>query len=193
MGERGSGHVEPQAADLVLDGRVFGVAALEEGPEQFHAVGEQGQRAAAVGEDPLDVRVAGQDSGEDQVADSAGGVEDELQHRPGPVQRDGLVPGRGGGVDEDDSTAALQLAPQRQVALIAEVDALGTGLQGDSVTAQLIQCVGEFDQRAVDVGQWQRGEGAEAVGTVAFEAGAELVDLAGQCPGSGVAAEVGAG
>lgn len=71
-------------------GVVGRIGAGEEGAEEFHAVGEQGKRAAAVGEDPLDRGIAAEDAGEDQVADGTCGVEDELQHGPGPFQVHGL-------------------------------------------------------------------------------------------------------
>lgn len=52
MRERRPGYVERQCRDLLLDGRaVLGVA--EQGAaEQFPAVGEQGECAAAVGKHP---------------------------------------------------------------------------------------------------------------------------------------------
>ncbi len=66
------------------------VIAEKHGTEQLHPLGEQRQSAAAVGEYPLNVGITDQRAGEDKIAYRAGGVENELQHRPGPAKGDRL-------------------------------------------------------------------------------------------------------
>ncbi|WP_333772460.1 hypothetical protein [Streptomyces sp. IBSBF 3136] len=71
----------------MLDGaRPVDDAAADVGAEEVHPVGEQRQHTSAVCQDPADPRTAGEDSAQEQVARSAGSVEEELQPRPWPAQ-----------------------------------------------------------------------------------------------------------
>lgn len=74
----------------------------------------------------------------------ARGVEDELQHGPGAVERDLLLVGRGRGVDEDGRAPAVQLFEQASQERVPEVHAVRVGLERDPVAAELVHgvCVG---------------------------------------------------
>ncbi|GAA3309886.1 hypothetical protein GCM10020295_75620 [Streptomyces cinereospinus] len=96
-------------------------------------------------------------------------------------------------MDEDRGAAAVEFGEQRFEAGVAEVDAVGVGLDRDAVAAEHVHGVGQFVEGGVDVGQGKGGEVAEPVGMVPLEAGARLVDVAGEGARRPVVAEVGAG
>jgi len=96
-------------------------------------------------------------------------------------------------VDEHDGPASLQLVEQRIQARVPEVDAAGVAEQHDAIEPELVEGVGQFGERPVDVGQRQAGEAAEPVGTAPGQLGGQFVALPGQGAGPGVAAGVHAG
>jgi hypothetical protein len=54
-------------------------------------------------------------------------------------------------VHEDDGGAALQFLEQRGEPRVPEVDAAGVAEQHDAVEAEVVEGVGQFGERAVDV------------------------------------------
>ena len=83
-------------------------------------------------------------------------------------------------MDEHDGLAPLQLVEQRGEARVPEVDAAGVAEQHDAIQPEVIEGVGQFGERAVDVGQRQAGEAAEPVGTVPGQFGGQFVAPPGQ-------------
>lgn len=81
-----AGHVVPEEAELLDGARRVDGASADVRAEEFHPVGEQRQHTSAVCQDPADPRTAGEDSLQEQVAYSAGDVEEELQHRSWPAK-----------------------------------------------------------------------------------------------------------
>jgi hypothetical protein len=96
-------------------------------------------------------------------------------------------------VDEHHGLAPLQLVEQRGEARVPEVAAAGVAEQHDAVEPELIQGVGQFGERPVDVGQRQAGEAAEPVGAAPGQLGGQFVAPPGQGAGPGVVAGVHAG
>jgi hypothetical protein len=96
-------------------------------------------------------------------------------------------------VHEHDGGAPLQFVEQRREARVPEVGAAGVAEQHDAVQPEVVEGVGQFGERAVDVGQGQAGEAAEPVGTVAGQLGRQFVAPSGQGSGRGVVARVHAG
>ena len=91
------------------------------------------------------------------------------------------------------TAAPLQLVEQRSEARVPEVGAAGVAEQHDAVQLEVVEGVGQFGERAVDVGQRQAGEAAEPVGAAPGQLGGQFVALPGQCAGPGVVAGVHAG
>jgi hypothetical protein len=94
---------------------------------------------------------------------------------------------------EHDGGTPLQLIEKRLQNRVTEVDAAGVAEQHDAVEAKLVEGVGQFDQRRIDVRQGQAGKAAEPVGMVADQLGGQLVAPPGQRAGGGVVTGVHAG
>lgn len=93
-------------------------------------------------------------------------------------------------MNEHDGPAPLQLVEQRSEPRVTEVAAASVAEQHDAVQPEVVEGVGQFGQRAVDVGQRQAGEAAEPVGTAPGQLGGQFVALPGQGTGPGVVAGV---
>ena len=87
---------------------------------------------------------------------------------------------------EHDGPASLQLVEQWSEARVPEVAAAGVAEQHDAVQPQVVEGIGQFGERPVDVGQRQAGEPAEPVGTAPGQLGGQFVAPSCQCAGSGV-------
>lgn len=93
-------------------------------------------------------------------------------------------------MDEHHGLSTRELGVQRLVTLVTEVDALGVGLDGHTVTAQIVERPAQFGKRTLDIGQRERGEVPVPVGVVAPEASSCVIDVPRQDTGRRVAAEV---
>jgi hypothetical protein len=69
-------------------------------------------------------------------------------------------------VHEHDGPAPLQLVEQRSEARVAQVGAAGVAEQHDAIQPEIIEGIGPFGERAVDVWPRQAGKAAEPVGPV---------------------------
>jgi len=96
-----------------------------------------------------------------QLGDGPGRVGGEINKRVGQPECVGAGVGRGVGVHEHDGPAPLQLIEQRSEARIAQVGAVGVAEQHDAVQPEVVEGVGKFGERPVDVRQRQAGEAAE--------------------------------
>ena len=91
---------------------------------------------------------------------------------------------------EHHGPAPLQLVEQRREPRVPEVAAAGVAEQHDAVQPQVVEGIGQFGERAVDVGQRQAGEAAEPVGAAPGQFGGQFVALPGQRAGPGAVAGV---
>ena len=117
-------------------------------------------------------------AGKDDVADGAGRIGAPFDHprRLGPHQVDAAI-GRGGmGVDHD--LAAVEFFHDGQEGGIAEPLVVIVRQQADAVELERVECVGDFLQAAVDVGQRQHRETSEAAGMVGDQPCCVFVALA---------------
>ena len=94
---------------------------------------------------------------------------------------------------EHDRRTALQLLEHGIEARVAEVDSARVAEHHDAVEPEVVECVAELGQRAVNIRQGQAGKAAVPVGPVPDHLGGELVAPAGQGTGRGVVAGVHAG
>jgi hypothetical protein len=92
------------------------------------------------------------------------------------------LPGGGAGMFEDDGLTAVEFGPQRLEYGIAEVSARVAGHQDDAVGVQRAERIVNFGQGVVDVGERQRREAAEPVGSLGDQIGGAFVDAAGHLP-----------
>jgi hypothetical protein len=93
-------------------------------------------------------------------------------------------------MNEQHGRASLQFVEQRGEKRVAEVDAAGVAEQHDAIEPEVIEGIGQFGQRSVDVGQWQAGEPAVPVGAVADHLGGQFIASSCQYAGGGVVAGV---
>ena len=121
-----------------------------------------------------------------QLGDGPGRVGGEINKRVGQPECVGAGVGRGVGVHEHDGPASLQLVEQRSEARVAQVGAAGVAEQHDAIQPEVVEGVGQFGERAVDVRQRQAGEAAEPVGAVADHLGGQFIAPSCQAARGGV-------
>ena len=125
-----------------------------------------------------------------EVDDRAGGVEEELEHRPRPAERRVLPARRRRRVEKHACAAPVELAKDRLERRVAHVGAADVGEQHEAVDVEVVAAVRDLGDRGVDVGQRERREQPEAAGMVDHRAPAGLVHLAGELDGGRAVAEV---
>ena len=152
-------------------------------------VGDHGQRAAAMREDPFDVGAAVQRAAEQQADDRAGGVEREFDGRRRDVGNDVEREARRGRVEIDHGLAPVELVEHLREGFVAGILVHVVRRQRDAVGVELIEGIFDLAQAALDVGQRQRREMTEAASVVLLHLGGGLVDLAGEHPRRGGVAE----
>ena len=130
---------------------------------------------------------------EHQVDHGAGGVEEELEHRPRTPERGVLPARRRRRVDEQPGAAPVELAEDRLERGVAQVGPADVGEQREAVDVEVVAAVRDLGDGRVDVGQRERGEQAEPSGMVDDGASTGLVHLAGEVPSRWLVGEVHAG
>src|SRR5262249_51166905 len=129
--------VDDRARELVLVRRPAYHLDLE-------ALGKGRQRAAAVGEDPVDVLVALGRAAEDQARDGAGGVGAELDRRfPDPLHQVYAAIGAGRmGVDR--GLAAVEFLPYRRELREAEPFVAVARHHADAIGLERVEGIGDL-------------------------------------------------
>ena len=91
------------------------------------------------------------------------GVEGKIERRGGNADAVRRAARRLGRMEIDHRLAAVEFLEHRRKSRIAGIFAVIIGQQADAVGLQLVQRIGDFAQAALDIGQRQAREHAEAV------------------------------
>ena len=160
--------------------------------EADQPVGDHGERAAAVGEDPLDVGAAVERAAEQQAHDRAGGVERKFDRRRRDVGNDIERKARRGRMEIHHGLAPVELVEHLLEGVVAGILVHVVRRQRDAVGVERIEGIFDLAQAALDVRQRQRGEMAEPAPVIPLHLRRGLVDLAGEGPRRGGVAQPGA-
>jgi hypothetical protein len=93
-------------------------------------------------------------------------------------------------VHEDDGSAPFQFIEQWTESRITEIDAARVRGENDTIQLENVQAVFQRAQRALDIGQRQCRESAEAVGTFLDQFRRQFVHAAGKIAGGGIIAHM---
>ena len=145
--------------------------------ETNETAGQERQRAAAVGEDPANVRKAHCGSGEHEMRNGPRGIGCVFDRRRRYAGNEPSAAIRGGGVDIDHRLAPIQFLVDRGKRGIAEILGLVTGQQADAVRLEHFEGVFDLLEAALHVGWRDDCKQAEPAGVVSHEPRAVLVEL----------------
>src|SRR5581483_336689 len=103
---------------------------------------------------------------QDQIDHGPGGVEEELEQRPGPPERRLCPARRRRRVDEQPGAAPIELAEDGLEGGLTQVPPTDVDEQRETVDVEAVAAVGDLGHGGVDVGERERGEEAEPSGMV---------------------------
>ena len=142
------------------------------------ALGQEGQRAAGVRENPLDVRKLDRRAAEHDIDDGARGVGAKLHHgRRGVGQQAAAAIGHGR-VGVDDSLAPVELGENRRERRMAQPFITVAGEQADAVGLERVQGVGDFFERRIGIVHRQHCKRTKAPLVLGHELGRIFIGFA---------------
>ena len=152
--------------------------------------GDVGHRAAAVGPDESDVGKARNRAAREHAQNGARGIDHELDSAILAVFERGLAGARGAErMAIDHGLAPVQLLHQRGEQWVSEIVPLVARKHAGAIGVKRVERVFELLERALHVGQRQRGEEAKAPGVIADHFRREFIALARQASRLAVIAE----
>src|ERR1700722_6617058 len=152
----------------------------ETAAEHAYSPGQERQSATGVRHDETEFETTRRRPTENQVDHRTRAVEGELDHRTRISERTLLPAYRRGRMNEDYRAPAVELIEDRVEPLVAEVHAVEVGQHDYAVELERIQGVGNLEQGAVNVGEGQARETAEATAMVCDRARGKFVDRSSQ-------------
>ena len=137
-------------------------------------------------DDEGDVRTLLDSFREEEVNDSASGIEEELEDREG-VLREGCAAQTAEasdhlwccGVEENFGGSGVQLLEDTFELGITKVIAMGVGFEDDTIGVLLVENTVQFNKTAFDVWKGQDGPITKLVGMAFLEIGGEIVAFSG--------------
>ena len=177
VGRRGAGDLVVKRSERRhYAGEIFSA------PVAFHhgdSFSEKRHGAAAVGDDEANIGAALERAGINQINDGAGSVEDIFDGERRRLQARVLRRFAVGRMDEHDGFAPVELVENRIERWIAQVTVVDAGKKPDAVKVQDVKRIGQFFQRAVNVRQGKKSEGAESRGVFEQHPRLEFIAYAG--------------